>query len=202
MLIPANTIFDCCGPVAACHSWLHFTVTHSSGSLPKGPVVIPMDPLLNLLVQTVLSLHGEPACDSRDQRLYHNSAALLHAAFARIEVPLEKPLPERFQEVLALIHRAPHADLPNPFLAARAGMTVERFIRAFRAHTGMTPAAYVSSARVRQACEALALSDKSIDQIAVDCGFPNRHYFSRVFAHQLSCGPAEFRARQHRRRGR
>jgi AraC-like DNA-binding protein len=202
MLIPANTIFDCCGPVPACHSWLHFTVTQSSGILPEGPIIIPMDALLNLLVQTVLSLHTEPPTESRDKRLYHNSAALLHAAFARIDVPADAPLPEQLQEVLALIHRAPHADLSNPFLAARSGMSVERFIRAFRAHTGMTPAAYVSAARVRQACEALALTDKTIDQIAVDCGFPNRHYFSRVFAQQLSCGPAEFRARQHRRRGR
>lgn len=201
LLIPANTIFDCCGPVPACHSWLHFTVTHSSGNLPQVPITLAVDALLKLLIQTVLSLHEQPPGEARDQCLYHNCAALLHAAFARIESPVEKVLPERFREVLALIHRAPHADLSNPLLAARAGMTVERFIRGFREHTGMTPAAYVSAARVRQACEALALTDKSIDQIAVDCGFPKRHYFSRVFGRQLSCGPAEFRARQHRRRG-
>ena len=187
LLIPANTIFDCCGPVPACHLWLHFTVTQASGILPESPLLIPVDEVLRLLIQTVLNLHGETPADSRDQRLYHHSAALLHAAFARIEVPSVPALPERFQEVLALIHRAPQADLSNPFLAARAGMSVEKFFRA---------------ARVRRAGEALALTDKSIDQIAIESGFPNRHYFTRVFARQLGCGPAEFRARQHRRRGR
>ncbi|HYF36881.1 MAG TPA: AraC family transcriptional regulator [Prosthecobacter sp.] len=202
LLIPANTIFDCCGPVPACHLWLHFTVTQAAPILPEAPILLPVDDVLRLLIQTVLDLHQNPVDDTRDQRLYHHSAALLHAAFARIEVPTPPALPERFQEILALIHRAPQADLSNPFLAARAGMSAERFIRAFRAHTGMTPAAYVSAARVRRAGESLALTDKSIDQIAIESGFPNRHYFTRVFARQLGCGPAEFRARQHRKRGR
>jgi AraC family transcriptional regulator of arabinose operon len=39
----------------------------------------------------------------------------------------------------------------------------------------------------------LALTDKTIDQIAVETGFPNRHYLSRMFARQVGCGPAEFR---------
>ncbi|MDZ4289789.1 MAG: AraC family transcriptional regulator [Prosthecobacter sp.] len=203
LLIPANTIFDCCGPIPACHLWLHFTITQASGILPDAPIVIPVDDVLNLLIRAVLDLHEEqPPGDSRDQRLYHHCAALLHAAFARVEVPVPPAMPERFQEVLTLIHRAPQADLSNPFLAARAGMSVERFIRSFRDHTGLTPAAYVTATRVRLAGEALALTDKTIEQIAVENGFPNRHYFTRMFTRQLGCGPAEFRARQHRRRGR
>ena len=75
-------------------------------------------------------------------------------------------------------------------------MSVERFIRAFREHTGQTPAVHVLRTRVRLAGEALALTDKTIDQIAVEFGFPNRHYFSRMFARQVGCGPGEFRARQ------
>ncbi|MBB5037926.1 helix-turn-helix transcriptional regulator, partial [Prosthecobacter dejongeii] len=76
------------------------------------------------------------------------------------------------------------------------------FIRAFREHTGQTPAAYVTATRLRLAGEALVLTDKTIDQIAIEHGFPNRHYFTRIFTQHLGCGPAEFRARQHRRRGR
>ena len=81
-------------------------------------------------------------------------------------------------------------------------MSVERFIRSFREHTGQTPAAYVLATRIRLAGEALALTDKTIDQIAVETGFPNRHYLSRMFARQVGCGPAEYRARQRERKGR
>jgi transcriptional regulator GlxA family with amidase domain len=81
-------------------------------------------------------------------------------------------------------------------------MRLERFIRLFRQHTGQTPAAYVIATRLRFAREALVLTEKTIDQIAVECGFPNRHYFTRMFTRQQGCGPAEFRARQQQRRGR
>lgn len=201
VLIPADTIFDCCGPVPACHFWLHFTTTRPGALIPAAPIVIPMDGVLRALVKAAISTHGEPACDLRDHRLHHHSAALLHSAFARLECAAPLRMPERLLEVLALIERAPHGDLSNPFLAEHAGMSIERFIRAFREHVGRTPAAHVTATRVRLAGEALALTDKSIDQIAFECGFPNRHYLSRVFARQIGCGPAEFRRRQRDRKG-
>jgi len=77
-------------------------------------------------------------------------------------------------------------------------MSVERFIRSFRQHTGQTPAAHVLATRIRLSGEALALAltNKTIDQIAIEFGFPNRHYFSLMFARQVGCGPSEFRQRQ------
>jgi AraC family transcriptional regulator of arabinose operon len=201
VLIPANTIFDCCGPVAACHCWLHFTVTKLVGEVPEVPVVLPATPLLKALAEAVIETHQQPAGDSREQRLHHQSASLLHAVFADWDMPPVPTLPERLVEILHLIQRAPHSDLSNHFLADRSGMSLERFIRAFREHVGTTPAAYVLNTRLRLAGEALALTDKTIDQIAVEKGFPNRHYFTRMFSRQFGCGPAEFRARQHRRRG-
>lgn len=202
LLIPADTVFDCHGPVEACHLWLHFTVTRPGSALPVRPLVLPVDEGLRMMIQEVIRTHEQPPSETRDLRLYHHSAALLHGAFARVDLPAQPAMPERLLEVLALIHRAPRSDLGNPVLAAHAGMGLEKFIRAFRQHTGMTPAAYVTSTRLRMAGEALALTDKTVEQIALETGFPNRHYFSRMFARHNGCGPAEFRARQHHRRGR
>lgn len=201
VLIPANTVFDCCSTGPCSHYWMHFTVNRLAGILPERPVVIPMDDLLYVLLQAVLATHGADANDLRDQRLHHEAAALLHSTFARLDMP-SPSLPDHLLDVLTLIQKSPHAPLSNSFLADRAGMTLERFIRAFREHTGQTPAAYVTATRLRLAGEALVLTDKSMDQIAVEHGFPNRHYFTRLFSRQLGCGPAEYRARQHRRRGR
>ena len=201
VLIPADTVFDCCGPVKACHLWLHFTVSRPGGHITPAPIVISMNPLLKALIGAVIDTHHQEASGMRDHRLHHQSAALLHAAFAHLDAPPLTSMPDRLLQVLDLIHRAPHSELSNPFLADSAGMSVESFIRSFREHCGHTPAAYVIATRVRHAEEALALTGKSIDQIAVECGFPNRHYFSRVFARQVGCGPAEFRARQRDRKG-
>jgi AraC family transcriptional regulator of arabinose operon len=202
VLIPADTVFDCCGPVKACHFWLHFTTARPGVSIPEAPIVISADDSLRAMMTKLIATHREPPTDLRDHRLHHLSAALLHTVFATLETDSPPAMPERIVEVLALIARAPHSKLTNPFLAERAGMSVERFIRSFREHTGQTPAAYVLSTRIRLSGEALALTDKTIDQIAVEFGFPNRHYFSRMFARQVGCGPSEFRQRQRDRKGR
>lgn len=163
--------------------------------------MIAMNDVLRALCTTLIESHCQPANPAHEHRLLHQSAALLHTAFAHLEDTRSTTVPEPLIEVLALIHRAPHSDLSNAKLATRAGLSVEKFIRAFREHTGQTPAAYVIATRVKAAEEALALTDKTIDQIAIESGFPNRHYFSRMFARSVGCGPAEFRARQWKRKG-
>jgi len=201
VLIPADTVFDCCGPVRACHYWLHFTTSRPGVSFPAEPISIPADETLKPLLSRLIQIHQLVPTDARDHQLMHLGAALLHTVFATLETPQHSPLPERLIGVLALIARVPHSKLTNHFLAERAGMSVERFIRSFREHTSQTPAAYVLSTRIRLAGEALALTDKTIDQIAIETGFPNRHYMSRMFAREVGCGPAEFRARQRERKG-
>lgn len=201
VLIPADTVFDCCGPVKACHFWLHFTTAKPGVSFPAAPIIVPVDDVLLSMLRRLIATHEEGGSEVRDEKLFHLSAALLHTVFAILESPRRSAIPERLLEVLALIARAPHSDLTNLTLAERAGMSVEKFIRAFRQHTGQTPAAYVIASRVRAAEEMLALTDKSIDQIALQCGFGSRHYFSRMFARAIGCGPAEFRKRQGVRKG-
>lgn len=200
VLIPADTLFDCCGPVPAEHFWIHFTVNQGRPNLPS-PQVLPVDETIRALLSDALKTHRNREHELRVQRLYHLSAALLHTSFSRLEVPLASSLPPALTEILALIDKAPHSDLSNPFLARRAGLGVEKFIRWFREHLAETPAAYVVATRIRLAKQLLALTDHSVDQIAAETGFPNRHYFSRVFARQVGCGPAEFRLRQGRRKG-
>lgn len=202
LLIPADTLFDCCASGPACHFWLHFTTAKPGVTMPLRPIVLPVAGLLPALLEELISTHQQAATEARDQRLLHLSASLLHVVFA--DLPHEPPnaLPDRMLHVLAFIARSPGADLSNVVLADRAGLPVERFIRTFRKHTGQTPAVYVMASRVRAAEQLLALTSKSVDQIAVECGFANRHYFSRVFARTNGCGPAEFRKRQGERKGR
>lgn len=203
LLIPANTVFDCCSPAPADHLWIHFTVTRLGGPSFSAPVQLQVDDGLRVLIQAVLDSHAASAPgEQRAHQLYHLASAVLHMAFARLPLPASPALPDHLLDILTLIQKAPHSQLSNSFLADRAGMPLEKFIRAFREHTGQTPAAYVIATRLRLAGEALVLTDKSIDQIAIEHGFPNRHYFSRMFTRDQGCGPAEFRARQGRKRGR
>jgi transcriptional regulator GlxA family with amidase domain len=55
----------------------------------------------------------------------------------------------------------------------------------------------VTERRIREAARLLLQSDLTIEAIAETTGFPNRAYFSRVFAQVAGEAPAGFR-RQHR----
>ena len=87
------------------------------------------------------------------------------------------------------------ADDHETELARMVGMSAEGFLRWFRERTSTTPHAYLVRRRLREASRRLLYTDETIDAIAVGVGFPNRHYFSRVFAAQIGDPPARFRRR-------
>jgi transcriptional regulator GlxA family with amidase domain len=84
-------------------------------------------------------------------------------------------------------------DLSVPALAARAGMSVRNFSRAFRAEVGMTPADYVEVIRVEAARRALETSRDGIDAIARSCGFGTVATMHRVFRRRVHTTPARYR---------
>jgi transcriptional regulator GlxA family with amidase domain len=70
------------------------------------------------------------------------------------------------------------------YLAARTNMSPRTFARRFRAETGTTPHAWITSQRVIRAEELLETTDRPVDWIAGDVGFGNaatlRHHFTRA----------------------
>ena len=102
---------------------------------------------------------------------------------------------EPLRDVQAHIVEHPDADLSVPTLAARAFMSERNFARAFRAETGMTPAAYVEAARVERARRELETTDLPVQAVAVSCGFGTVETMRRAFARRLGVNPAAYRAR-------
>ncbi len=87
------------------------------------------------------------------------------------------------------------ADLSVPALAQRAHMSERNFARAFRKELGMTPAAYVETARVEAARIALESSDTPVEAVARINGFGTVETMRRAFHRRLGVGPADYRAR-------
>jgi transcriptional regulator GlxA family with amidase domain len=124
------------------------------------------------------------------------SLALLHGVLSRPELRWQPPVSPTLERVRRFIEGSHARPLGNPELAKLAGMAVSRFIPAFLATFGSTPARYVAEVRVREAARMLVQSDASIDEIAERTGFPNRAYFSRVFRKITRDSPAAFRKRR------
>jgi len=102
---------------------------------------------------------------------------------------------EPLRDVQAHIAEHPAADLSVPALAARAYMSERNFARAFRAETGMTPAAYVEAARVERARRELETTDLPVQAVAARCGFGTVETMRRAFGRRLGVNPAAYRDR-------
>lgn len=66
-------------------------------------------------------------------------------------------------------------------VASRLGVNYAKFRQQFKDYTGITIGAYISEIKLGRAKEMLMETDKSIKEIAMDCGFMNTDYFCAVF---------------------
>ena len=78
-------------------------------------------------------------------------------------------------------------------LAKIAGMLPRYFCRAFYAMTGKTPIAYLNYYRVECAGEFLKLTDKTVTETAISCGFNDMSYFSKQFKRFKNMTPSQYR---------
>jgi transcriptional regulator GlxA family with amidase domain len=87
------------------------------------------------------------------------------------------------------------ADLSVPALCKLAAMSERNFARVFRAATGVTPAAFVESARIDEARRLVEASDVPMKKLADTLGYANVDGFRRAFARRLGVSPNDYRRR-------
>lgn len=86
------------------------------------------------------------------------------------------------------------ADLSVPALARRACLSERQFARAFKAETGLTPAAYVEALRVERA--RLLLHDgATVEAAARATGFRSAEVLRRAFHRRIGVAPSAYRER-------
>ena len=78
-------------------------------------------------------------------------------------------------------------------LARTASMSARTFARRFRAETGTTPHAWITSQRVMRAEELLETTDRSIDWIADEVGFGTAAVLRHHFTKARSVSPQQYR---------
>ena len=78
-------------------------------------------------------------------------------------------------------------------LAKSANMSVNSFLRAFKAVTGQSPMEYLLNERLRHARELLLGGRGSLAEIAAACGFNDSNYLSRQFKRRYGASPARYR---------
>jgi len=83
--------------------------------------------------------------------------------------------------------------LPLADLAARTGLSVFHFARAFRVSTGLTPRAFVETRRIARARQLIAGTTQPLAAIAVDTGFGTQSRLTIAFKRTTGFTPAAWR---------
>ena len=118
-----------------------------------------------------------PRCLQRDAIRDHKqfpNAVLLTRAAAFMEEHLGEPL-------------------DRDTVARTAGLSGSHFSRLIREQTGRTFTDLMAQYRVDRAKTLLRRTDKSIIQIAMECGFDDQSYFTRVFKRRTGTTPRAYR---------
>lgn len=102
----------------------------------------------------------------------------------------------RMKAVLSYIRDNYSQQITLTQLAKLAGMSPKYFCRAFSAMTGKTPMAYLNYYRIENAGERLRLTDASVTEIALECGFNDMSYFSKQFKRYKGTTPLKYRNTQ------
>ncbi|PWK69532.1 transcriptional regulator GlxA family with amidase domain [Streptomyces sp. CG 926] len=115
---------------------------------------------------------------------------------SQFSVPLEPvSTTRRIEDLRHHITRNIAEPLTVADLAEQAHVGERQLTRIFKTELGMTPAAYIESARVEVARNRLESTDDTLERVATVCGFHTTDTLVRAFRRRLDTTPTEYRNR-------
>ena len=97
------------------------------------------------------------------------------------------------QTAMLLIDSDLSANLTLHSLAANLGVSAGYLSTVFKQETGQTLTAYIRSRRMQHARHLLRTTNLQIGTVALHCGIPDLHYFSKLFKKDTGMTPGQYR---------
>ena len=107
------------------------------------------------------------------------------------------PSDEKMKAMMRFIHSHYQESISVEDIAREAHISKRVCFRLFQENLHMTPLEYMTSYRLRKACQRLVDTNESITQIAYNCGLGSSSYFGKVFRERYGCTPAAYRKSWH-----
>jgi len=102
----------------------------------------------------------------------------------------------RVSPVLSWVQEHYHEPISVGDLAERIDTSVSTLERTFKDLFSISPSAYVTRVRLHAARRALAETEDSINDVALDCGFYDQSHFTKKFRATFGLTPSQFRRRR------
>lgn len=147
------------------------------------------------LVLSLIARHAGPEAAMQVARINlmdWNTTSPIAYASLRHGAQSSDPVVARCQEWAA---RNYHAEAPVAQMVALSGLPERTFKRRFAQATGMSPLEYVHTLRLEEAKQMLEAGDEPIEGIALEVGYQDASFFSRLFRRRVALTPAQYRRR-------
>jgi AraC-like DNA-binding protein len=99
----------------------------------------------------------------------------------------------KLAELMAQIEANPAAVWTNSVIASSLDLSPDHTAKLFKQAAGMPPSEFVQSIRHREARKLLRESNLPVERIGEAVGYPDIHYFSRLFRKLEGISPREYR---------
>ena len=100
---------------------------------------------------------------------------------------------EIISEAVKYIYYNYNKDISLDDIAKKFNLSKSYFSRKFKAVTGFGYKEYITSVRLKKACDLLLDTDNSITEIAEKCGFNDSNYFGDAFRKVKGVSPNKYR---------
>ena len=88
-----------------------------------------------------------------------------------------------------------HEPMPVATMIAKSGLPERTFSRRFKIATGHSPLEYVHMLRLEEAKRMLEVSNEPVDAIALEVGYEDPAFFTRLFRRKVQLSPTQYRKR-------
>lgn len=99
----------------------------------------------------------------------------------------------RLKSCLDYLHNHYADEISIHYLASRVNMSEGHFSRVFKEYMKVSPMEFLIQIRMEESKKLLRESEKSIGEIALECGFHDFSYFSKCFRDKTHLSPKEYR---------
>ena len=173
--------------------WVHFTGSHAEFYLKEfGFDTLPVIRRSGGGAHTVSAFYEMFDVFAKRKGMYvHALAASLIKILSSLSADTAKDNP--IARSLAYINTSYTEDIRIPVLAALDNLSNSRYHTLFLEITGKSPRKYITDMRIRHACELLRTTDLSVKQIGVTVGYPDPHFFCKMFKKTMGLSPSAYR---------
>lgn len=109
--------------------------------------------------------------------------------YGRVEAMGQNPV----QKAIQLMSHRLNSFITLNQLVDELHLSKSRIIELFKEQTGFTPIDYFIHMKMQYACQELDMSGLSIKAIALNLGYDDQYYFSRIFKKVVGASPSEYR---------